>query len=90
MREAWKIRMIEADREVYEDFGAWLVACRRDLGLSQAALGFRVGLHQSTVSRLEHGRLPYLRFRTVARLVVIMLDTLARTPRGNASPPRIR
>ena len=55
-------------------FGAWILESRRRLAISQAGLGAMVGLHQSTISRLERGLVAYLRFRTVMRLLVTMLD----------------
>jgi DNA-binding XRE family transcriptional regulator len=64
-------------------FGAWVYEARRQLGCSQARLGEIVGLHQSTISRLERGLVPYLYFQTVLRLVLTILDALAvRRPNG--------
>jgi transcriptional regulator with XRE-family HTH domain len=37
--------------------------------LTQRQLGYRVGLHQSTLSRLETGRLRAMRMVTLARIV---------------------
>jgi transcriptional regulator with XRE-family HTH domain len=37
-------------------FGQVLAAQRRTLGLTQAALARRAGLHQTTVARIEAGR----------------------------------
>ena len=60
-------------------FAVWVRETRRALGLSQAAFGRRVGLHQSTVSRLEHGLVPYLTFPKAIRLLALVLDTLLST-----------
>lgn len=38
-------------------------------GISQRQLGFRVGLNQSTISRLETGHLRTMRMVTLARII---------------------
>jgi transcriptional regulator with XRE-family HTH domain len=45
---------------------------RHDLGWSQRELGAVIGLSQSTISRLEHGRTPTLKLKRFARLVVLL------------------
>lgn len=50
----------------------WRLLC----GLSQRELGARCGLSQSTISRLETGRLAGLRFRSLARVVGVLHDPL--------------
>jgi hypothetical protein len=63
-------------------FGAWVRDARTLLRFSQAKLGELVGLHQTTISRIERGVLKYLRFRHVVRLMVPLLAALAgRAPR---------
>ena len=80
-----------ADREVRVVFGAWVLEARMRLGYSQAGFGAFVGLHQSTISRLERGRLRYLHFHTAVRLLLVVLDALAVPhPRGVPPVPRVR
>ena len=55
------------------DFGLRLIGDRlalgrRRLGLSQAALARLAGLHQSTISRLEAGKLMSIQFRRLGLL----------------------
>jgi hypothetical protein len=57
-------------------FGALVREARRSIGLSQAGLGARCGLHQSTISRLENGRLTGLAFHRVAMLVFVLREPL--------------
>jgi transcriptional regulator with XRE-family HTH domain len=57
-------------------FGALVREARRSMGLSQAGLGARCGLHQSTISRLENGRLTGLDFHRVAMLVFVLREPL--------------
>jgi DNA-binding XRE family transcriptional regulator len=58
-----------------ETLGAWAAAARRELRCSQADFGALVGLHQSTISRLERGQLRYLRFATAVQLLVLIIQT---------------
>ena len=68
------------------DFGAWLAEARRLGHYSQQALGDRVGVSQSTISRLEHGLVPGATLRTVAPILILL-----RTEFGDvARRPRIR
>ena len=72
-------------------FGAWIIETRRRLACSQAALGAMVGLHQSTISRLERGLVAYLRFRTALRLMVVILATCGTDPaRPSVAPAFLR
>ena len=76
-----------AEREFRELFGAWLIESRRRLGCSQAAMGALVGVHQSTISRLESGKIRYLHFRTGIRVLVLIVEALV-VPRPAGLPPR--
>ncbi len=58
-------------------FGAWVHEARRWRGCTQTAFGRLVGLHQSTISRIERGRLRHLVFATAVRLLVVILEALA-------------
>lgn len=40
--------------------------------MTQTRLGYRVGLHQSTISRLETGRLRTMRMVTLARIIGVL------------------
>ena len=57
-------------------FGVLVREARRSMGLSQAGLGARCGLHQTTISRLENGRLGGLQFHRVAMLVFALREPL--------------
>ena len=52
--------------------GAAIRRGRLGQGLSQGQLGARTGLHQSTISRLETGRLRTMRMVTLARLIGVL------------------
>ena len=75
-----------ADAEARLAFGQWLVAARHRLGCSQATLGGWVGVHQSTISRLESGRIRYLHFRTGIRLLLLILEAFV-VPRPDRVAP---
>jgi transcriptional regulator with XRE-family HTH domain len=49
---------------------AW--EARRRAGLTQRELGYRVGVHQSTISRLERGRLNGMRLKRLAAIVAAL------------------
>ena len=49
---------------------AW--KARRRAGLTQRELGYRVGVHQSTISRLERGRLNGMRLKRLAAIVAAL------------------
>jgi DNA-binding XRE family transcriptional regulator len=46
--------------------------CRIRRGMSQATLGARVGVHQTTILRLEHGRMPNSRLAISARVHCVL------------------
>ena len=48
--------------------GAEVVRLRRERGWRQRDLATRAGVSQSTISRLERGRLPYLTLQRYARV----------------------
>ena len=52
--------------------GSGIQRARLNLGMSQHGLAWRVGLHQSTISRLENGKLQSLRFRNLALVVGVL------------------
>ena len=63
--------------ETAERFGLMVIAYavrgrRLMYGLSQRQLGFRIGVGQSTISRIENGRLPTLKVSTLARIVGVL------------------
>jgi len=56
--------------------GAWVLACRRLLGLSQVALAARIGLAPNTVARIERGELPLMpRTRLAIERIRIVVDS---------------
>ena len=68
------------DRELAEQYGLRLIGrgvrlARLKAGLSQRQLGWRCGLNQSTISRLETGRLRTMRMVTLARVMGTVLMT---------------
>jgi transcriptional regulator with XRE-family HTH domain len=75
-RVAWdtfEIERAEPMVKVGMHFIGELVRHRRHrLKISQADLGFAVGVHQSVISRLENGRLRGMRFAKFARLVAVL------------------
>ncbi len=56
--------------------GQWRRAC----GLSQRQLAAKVGLNQSTISRLETGQLRSLRLATLAMVIGVLHDLLIGEP----------
>ncbi|MBI2762764.1 MAG: helix-turn-helix transcriptional regulator [Chloroflexi bacterium] len=56
--------------------GNEILNARLRLGLSQRQLGWRVGLHQSTISRLENGSLRGIGFKNLAAII----GALSRSP----------
>ena len=54
--------------------GASIRAARLRRGMTQTALGNRTGVHQSTISRLETGRLTGLRWSKFARIIGTLGD----------------
>ena len=68
------------DRGLAEEYGLGLIGrgvrrARLKAGLSQRQLGWRSGLNQSTISRLETGRLRTMRMVTLARVMGTVLMT---------------
>lgn len=59
----------ETERLGAKIIGAGVRRARLFAGLTQRQLGWRAGLSQSIVSRLENGRLRGMRFRTLARIL---------------------
>ena len=59
-----------------EMFGAVIRQARREMGWSQATLGARCGLHQSTISRLETGRLEGLAYHRLIVLLYVLREPL--------------
>jgi DNA-binding Xre family transcriptional regulator len=62
----------EAERIGATIIGAGVRRGRLWAGLSQRQLGWRVGITQSAVSRLENGRLGGIRFRTLCRIFAVL------------------
>ena len=65
------------DNELAEAYGLRAIGtsvrrARLGQGMSQRQLGWRAGLNQSTISRLESGRLRTMRMVTLARIVGIL------------------
>lgn len=65
------------DNELAEEYGLQVIGqgvriARLRQGLSQRQLGWRVGLNQSTISRLETGRLRTMRMVTLARVIGVV------------------
>jgi transcriptional regulator with XRE-family HTH domain len=52
--------------------GTWVAESRRIARYSQAALGGRVGVSQSTISRIERGLVPGAQLRNVAPILVFL------------------
>ena len=64
-----------------EALGTVVRVWRRACGLSQRALAARAGVNQSTISRLETGKLSGLRLRRLARILGILQDPLLGEPK---------
>jgi transcriptional regulator with XRE-family HTH domain len=62
----------DAERVGLRIIGRAVLAGRIAGRLTQARLGYRVGLHQSTISRLETGRLRTMRMVTLARIIGVL------------------
>ncbi len=65
------------DAENAEQFGLMVIAFavrarRLKYKLSQQQLGWRTGVGQSTISRLENARLPTMKVGTLARIVFVL------------------
>ena len=59
-------------------------------GLSQRQLAWRVGLNQSTISRLETARLGSMRLKTLARLLATLRTSTDDLMEGEPPRPRRR
>jgi transcriptional regulator with XRE-family HTH domain len=64
--------------------GTWLAEARRIARYSQDALGGRVGVSQSTISRIEHGLVPGAHLRTIAPILVFLEAELGDAIRSEA------
>lgn len=58
--------------------GRWIHVARLQAGMSQGQLGRLSGLHQTTISRLERGRLEGLRLHRLAALLAVLDEALGR------------
>jgi transcriptional regulator with XRE-family HTH domain len=63
-----------------ELIGRWIRDARVRAGYSQAQLARLTGLHQSTISRLENGRLEGLQLYRLAVLAYVLEQSLAELP----------
>ena len=68
--------------------GRWVAEARRLARYSQGALGARVGVSQSTVSRVERGLVPGASLRTIAPILVFLETELAETIRLESTKRR--
>ncbi len=73
-----------------KSIGADVRAGRLALGLSQRQLAWRVGVTQSTISRLETGRLRGIRWPTFSRVVGVLRSGRGFRIRGEPAPPTRR
>jgi Helix-turn-helix. len=62
----------DAERTGLRIIGLAVLGGRLDAHLTQVRLGYRVGLNQSTISRLETGRLRTMRMVTLARIIGVL------------------
>ena len=65
-----------------ELLGRWIRECRVGAGMTQGQLARLAGIHQTTLSRLERGRLEGLRLHRLAAIIAV-LDSMA----GDDLPP---
>jgi DNA-binding XRE family transcriptional regulator len=63
-----------------ELLGRWIRDARVRSGFGQAQLGRLTGIHQSTISRLENGRLEGLQLYRLAVLVYALEESLEALP----------
>ena len=68
--------------------GTWVAEARRIARYSQDALGGRVGVSQSTISRVERGLVPGAQMRTVAPILVFLEAELGDAIRSEAARRR--
>ena len=69
------------------ELGKSVRAARLTRGISQAELGWRVGLSQATISRLETGRLRGLKLRKLAAIAGVIRFAPRLFPAGGPPPP---
>ena len=69
-----------------EIIGTAVYEARRRAGVSQRALGGRCGMDQSTISRLERGKLNGMRLKRLAELVAA-LQSLTLDGASSVRPP---
>jgi transcriptional regulator with XRE-family HTH domain len=55
-----------------ELLGRWIRESRRQAGMTQAQLARLAGIHQTTLSRLERGRLEGLRLHRLAAIIAVL------------------
>jgi len=67
--------------------GAGVRAGRLELGLTQQQLGWRAGLSQSAISRLETGTTAGVRFRLLARIAGVLREAPAGYEFPSGPPP---
>ncbi len=60
--------------------GRWILDARVRAGLGQAQLGRMARVHQSTISRLENGRLEGLSLYKLAMIVAVLDRALRQLP----------
>jgi transcriptional regulator with XRE-family HTH domain len=70
--------------------GAWIREARHRRSLTQRQLAWRSSLAQSTISRLETGRLPGMRLRTLAAIVGVLHGRANKRPSDHEPPPATR
>jgi transcriptional regulator with XRE-family HTH domain len=55
-----------------ERLGRWIRESRVQAGMTQAQLARLAGIHQTTLSRLERGRLEGLRLHRLAAIIAVL------------------
>jgi transcriptional regulator with XRE-family HTH domain len=55
-----------------EQLGRWIRESRLQAGMTQAQLARLAGIHQTTLSRLERGRLEGLRLHRLAAIIAVL------------------
>lgn len=78
MSDSWeRIRPAEVDPVVelgMQQLGSWVKSSRRVTGMTQQHVENLTGIDQTTLSRLENGRLRSLRLMRLARLIGTLHD----------------
>jgi HTH-type transcriptional regulator/antitoxin HipB len=80
--------MTEQIARTEKQLGAILRRTRKQMGLSQGALGERFHLRQGTISRLEAGE-PAVQLRTLMETLAALKLELVVRPRSQANPAQI-